>query len=149
MTSSPTATARGLRLPSSRSLPGPTASTRPRCGFSRAVSGSRMPPAVFSSASRGSTTTRSSNGRIFSLLAMSLSSRGLLGLHHAHATHATHPAHPATYAVVVVLVVLVLLVLLGDVGHARLGRQQQRRHGGAVLQGAARDLHRVDDAGLA
>ena len=49
--------------PLSRSLPGPTASTLPRCGFCLAVSGSRMPPAVFSSASSGSTTTRSSRGR--------------------------------------------------------------------------------------
>ncbi len=55
------------RLPLSSSLPGPTAMTVPRCGFSLAVSGSTMPPAVFSSASIGSTTTRSSRGRSLSL----------------------------------------------------------------------------------
>ena len=37
--------------------------TVPRWGFSLAVSGSTMPPAVTSSASFGSTTTRSSKGR--------------------------------------------------------------------------------------
>src|SRR5579884_142024 len=63
MTSSPLAIDMAARLPSSRSLPGPTATTLPRCGFCLAVSGSKIPPAVFSSASRGSTTTRSSSGR--------------------------------------------------------------------------------------
>ena len=32
------------------SVPGPTAMTSPSCGFSLAVSGMMMPPAVFSSA---------------------------------------------------------------------------------------------------
>src|SRR4051794_33892199 len=64
MTWSPTATDSSPRLPLSSNLPGPTASTLPRCGFSLAESGSTMPPAVRSSASTGSTTTRSSSGRI-------------------------------------------------------------------------------------
>jgi len=39
--------------------PGPTAMTLPCCGFSWAVSGMMMPPAVFASASIRSMTTRS------------------------------------------------------------------------------------------
>ena len=45
-------------------MPGPTARTLPRWGFSLAVSGRTIPPAVFSSASICLTTTRSSRGRI-------------------------------------------------------------------------------------
>src|SRR5262245_32331691 len=119
-------TATGERLPSSRILPGPTARTLPRCGFCFAVSGSRIPPVVCSSASSASTTTRSSSGRIATLpssffaigeylLGSSLvgrveSSRPAIGserrasldppcvwLHHpAHAAH-SHVAH-ATHA---------------------------------------------------
>src|SRR5438046_2697161 len=73
-----------------------------------------------------------------------------LSHHPTHATHthaATHPTH-ATHAVVVVVVVVVLL-LFGDVGHARLGGQQQTRHTGPVLQGGAGHLDRIDDALLA
>ena len=62
-------TANAERSPLSRSLPGPAARMRPRCGFCLAVSGSRMPPEVFSSASSGSTTNRSSSGRTFNALA--------------------------------------------------------------------------------
>jgi len=50
---SPTATARGARSPDSSSRPGPTAVTLPRWGFSLAVSGRTMPPAVVVSASTG------------------------------------------------------------------------------------------------
>src|SRR5579884_639379 len=71
MTSSPFCTESVRRSPLSVSLPGPTANTRPRCGFCLAVSGNRMPPAVFSSASNGSTTTRSSKGRIRKLISFS------------------------------------------------------------------------------
>src|SRR6266545_3894447 len=74
--------------------------------------------------------------------------KGVFPLHvHAHAAHAAHATHPA-HAVVVVVVV-VLLFLLGDVRHERLGGEEQTGDAGAVLQGAARDLHRIDDAGLA
>src|SRR6185437_9805793 len=49
--------------PCSSRAPGPTAMTSPSCGFSLAVSGMMMPPAVFSSCSRRRTTTRSCSGR--------------------------------------------------------------------------------------
>src|SRR4051795_1146310 len=63
ITSSPIFTESSPRLPESSNLPGPVAITLPRCGFSWAASGSTMPPAVICSASRVSTTTRSSRGR--------------------------------------------------------------------------------------
>src|SRR5262245_24037174 len=78
---------------------------RPRCGFCLAESGSRMPPDVFSSASSGSTTSRSSKGRIRTLplfsFAIVFSVQAFLflipdpqspvpDLHHPHAAHATH-----------------------------------------------------------
>src|SRR5262249_3141648 len=82
-TSSPSATPIGARSPESSSFPGPTARTSPRCGFSLAVSGSTMPPAVFSSASICRITTRSSRGRILSMRSLPLGSlaggRGRLG----------------------------------------------------------------------
>src|SRR4030065_1548161 len=53
------------RLPSSSSLPGPTATTLPICGFSLAVSGRIIPPAVFSSASDCLITILSSRGLRF------------------------------------------------------------------------------------
>ena len=40
------------------------------------------------------------------------------------------------------------LLLLGDLGDQRFGRQQQRRDRRGVLQRAANDLRRIDDAGL-
>jgi hypothetical protein len=43
--------------------PEPTATISPSCGFSLALSGMMMPPAVFSSASTRRTSTRSCNGR--------------------------------------------------------------------------------------
>src|SRR6187402_2223165 len=49
-------------------LPGPAATTVPRCGFSFAVSGMIMPPAVFSSAGAGFTITLSASGVTFNLL---------------------------------------------------------------------------------
>src|SRR5690606_30828084 len=55
--SSPTLTVTGLSL-----RPSPTAMTFPFWGFSLEVSGMKMPDAVFSSASAGSTRTRSSFG---------------------------------------------------------------------------------------
>src|SRR5262249_9198748 len=56
---SPTFTSIGMSLPVSSRPPGPTAMISPCCGFSLAVSGMMMPPAVFSSASMRLTTTRS------------------------------------------------------------------------------------------
>src|SRR5581483_2160094 len=60
--SSPSARSIGMNLPLSSRLPGPTARTRPRCGFSFAVSGSTMPLLVTSSSSRTSTIRRSPSG---------------------------------------------------------------------------------------
>src|SRR5690242_1878661 len=51
-------------------LPGPAAITVPRCGFSFAVSGIMIPPAVFSSAAAGFTITLSCRGITFTLLAI-------------------------------------------------------------------------------
>src|SRR5580765_6469694 len=62
MISSSSATSIGMCFPSSSRLPGPTARTRPRCGFSLAVSGSTMPLTVCSSSSRTSTIRRSPSG---------------------------------------------------------------------------------------
>src|SRR4051794_30934792 len=62
MISSPSATSIGTSSPLSLRPPGPTASTRPRCGFSFAVSGRTMPLAVVSSSSRASTIRRSPSG---------------------------------------------------------------------------------------
>src|SRR5258706_243948 len=62
MTRFPATTVNGARLPSSRSLPSPTATTIPSFGFSLAASGSRMPPAVFSSASTRRMSTFSPSG---------------------------------------------------------------------------------------
>ncbi len=65
MTVSPSLTCSGRRLPSLIILPGPTASTLPFCGLFLALSGSMIPPAVFSSASNRRTTIRSPNGFTF------------------------------------------------------------------------------------
>src|SRR5262245_36276278 len=180
MTSSPLPTTRAARLPSSRSLPGPVARIRPRCGFCFAESGNRMPPAVFSSASRGSTTTRSSRGRTLMSLLMSypfdedcfvimlpkvlsprfgvphLGARECL-LHHAgHAAHSAHASHAAAHAahsthafVTVVVMVAARFLFLGNVGDNGFGGQEQASDAGAVLQGAARHFHGIDDAGFA
>src|SRR5438874_3171610 len=51
-----------MRFPSSSRAPGPTANTRPRCGFSLAVSGRTIPLTVNSSSSRTSTIKRSPSG---------------------------------------------------------------------------------------
>src|SRR5882757_3373170 len=56
-TVSPTFTVTGSSF-----LPGPAATTVPRCGFSFAVSGMMIPPAVFSSAGAGFTITLSDKG---------------------------------------------------------------------------------------
>ena len=48
---SPALTSSGMSLPLSSRPPGPTAMTSPSWGFSFAVSGMMMPPAVFASAS--------------------------------------------------------------------------------------------------
>src|ERR687898_686785 len=50
MTTSPTETSSGTRLPLSSTRPGPTATTVPSCGFSLAVSGMTRPEAVAASA---------------------------------------------------------------------------------------------------
>src|SRR5919106_4390807 len=62
ITSSPTSMSILMYSPSSSRGPGPTARTRPRCGFSFAVSGSTMPLTVISSSSRTSTIRRSPSG---------------------------------------------------------------------------------------
>src|SRR5262249_18466897 len=64
-TRSPTLTSSGSSLPSSPRMPGPAAMTSPSIGFSLAVSGMIMPPAVFSSSSMRRMRTRSCNGRNF------------------------------------------------------------------------------------
>src|SRR5262245_38704867 len=69
--------------------------------------------------------------------------------HTSHSTHASHTTHASSHPVMVVVVVRVSLFLRWDVGDQRFGRQQQVGHAGAVLQRAARHLHRIDDAGLA
>src|SRR5215469_9233240 len=106
MTSSPLCTARTARWPLSLSLPGPTARTRPRCGFCLALSGNKMPPAVTSSASSGSTTTRSSRGRtlklmsfsfamiVFSVLFLVITSCPCHPYHPCHPYLPYHPYHP-------------------------------------------------------
>src|SRR5688500_327107 len=58
-----------------------------------------------------------------------------------------HPAHAAGTAMLVAAAARVLL-LLGDLRDERLGGQQERRDRRGVLQRAANDLRRVDDAGL-
>src|SRR3546814_9656835 len=60
---SPALTSSATRLPFSSRAPGPTAITSPSCGFSLAVSGMMMPPAVFSVCSTRRTSTRSCKGR--------------------------------------------------------------------------------------
>src|SRR5215212_5944743 len=62
---SPAFTSSGRSSPLSFGVPGPTAITSPSCGFSLAVSGTMMPPAVLSSASTRRTRTRSCRGRSF------------------------------------------------------------------------------------
>jgi hypothetical protein len=62
-TVSPTFTVTGSSF-----LPGPAATTVPRCGFSFAVSGMIIPPAVFSSAGAGFTITLSAKGVTFNFL---------------------------------------------------------------------------------
>src|SRR5688572_15489518 len=70
MTTSPTFTSSGTRLPLSSMRPGPTAMTVPSCGFSLAVSGMTRPEAVVVSASLAWTTTRSSSGLMLTLVAV-------------------------------------------------------------------------------
>src|SRR5262249_14753054 len=62
-TRSPALTSSGWILPSSPRAPGPTATTSPSIGFSLAVSGMMIPPALFSSCSTRRTSTRSCSGR--------------------------------------------------------------------------------------
>src|SRR5215213_2771396 len=70
MTTSPTWTSSGTRLPLSSTRPGPTAMTVPSWGFSLAVSGMTRPEAVVVSASLAWTTTRSSSGLMLTLVAV-------------------------------------------------------------------------------
>src|SRR3954454_5365119 len=70
MTTSPTFTSSGTRLPLSSTRPGPTAMTVPSWGFSLAVSGMTRPEAVVVSASLAWTTTRSSSGLMLTLVAV-------------------------------------------------------------------------------
>src|SRR4051812_8356193 len=70
MTTSPTFTSSGTRLPLSSMRPGPTAMTVPSCGFSLAVSGVTRPEAVVVSASLAWTTTRASSGLMLTLVAV-------------------------------------------------------------------------------
>src|SRR5437016_8309656 len=62
---SPAFTSSGIFLPSSVTLPLPTAITLASCGFSLAVSGMMIPPFLTSFSSSRSTRSRSCNGRIF------------------------------------------------------------------------------------
>src|SRR5437870_2965707 len=62
------------------------------------------------------------------------------------AAHATHSSHAA---MVVVVVAAAGLLLFRDVGNQGFGGQQQAGDAGAILQGGSRDLHGVNDAGLA
>src|SRR6266852_6549790 len=62
---SPALTSSGIFLPSSVTLPLPTAMTLPSWGFSLAVSGMMIPPFLISFSSSRSTRRRSCNGRIF------------------------------------------------------------------------------------
>src|SRR5262247_939925 len=62
---SPTLTSSASRFPSSFRLPAPTTITSPWSGFSAALSGMTIPPALLRSSSRRLTMTRSCNGRIF------------------------------------------------------------------------------------
>src|SRR3978361_1212747 len=65
-----------MRLsPSSSNLPSPTATTRPFCGFSLAVSGSTRPLAVVSSSSIARTIKRSPRGLSFILEYLHLGTR--------------------------------------------------------------------------
>src|SRR5690606_16546259 len=64
ITTSPSATSSGTRLPLSSIRPGPVERTLPSCGFSFAVSGMTRPDAVVCSASSGSMRIRSSSGLI-------------------------------------------------------------------------------------
>src|SRR6266850_171569 len=64
-TRSPTLRSIGMSLPASSRPPGPTERISPCEGFSLALSGMMMPPAVLSSASMRLTTTRSWSGRNF------------------------------------------------------------------------------------
>src|SRR5688572_18011519 len=63
----------GVRVPLSRSLPGPTASTIASWGFSCTVSGRKRPLFVCSERSMDLTSTRSPSGRmlVFALVAVS------------------------------------------------------------------------------
>src|SRR5581483_11681775 len=61
-TCEPSLTSTGRRLPSSVRRPGPTAITRPCCGFSLAVSGRTIPPLDTSSRSEGLSSRRSASG---------------------------------------------------------------------------------------
>src|SRR3954465_4444014 len=70
MTTSPTLTSSGTRLPLSSMRPGPTAMTVPSCGFSLAGSGGTTPEGVVVSASLAWTTTRSSSGLMLTLVAV-------------------------------------------------------------------------------
>ncbi|MPM47325.1 hypothetical protein SDC9_94034 [bioreactor metagenome] len=63
-----TATSMAMRLPFSSRSPGPMERTTPFWGFSLAVSGKTMPPAVTSFSSIGSTTTRLPNGFILNAI---------------------------------------------------------------------------------
>src|SRR5207237_5886830 len=143
MTWSPTETESSPRLPLSSSLPGPTARTLPRCGFSLAVSGRTMPPAVRSSASTGSTTTRSSRGRIL-IFGISESFCVVLcvrvqnyefrilnsefALHHSF--HATHATHSSAHSVVVVVVAAFVFLLFGNLGDEGFGGEQEGGNAG-------------------
>ena len=56
--------------------------------------------------------------------------------------HAVHAAGRAVAAAAAGI------LLLGDVGDHAVGREQEPRDGRGVLQSRARDLRRIDDAGL-
>ena len=74
-TRSPTLTWKAARLPVSNGLPSPMARILPCFGFSLAVSGRMIPPAVLASASKRSTTILSFSG--ISFIIVSIESRAV------------------------------------------------------------------------
>ena len=56
--------------------------------------------------------------------------------------------HHSVHAGLAAVAAAVALLLLGNVGDHAVGREQETRDGGGVLESAARNLRRIDDAAL-